>query len=220
MATDDELQRAHLLARVVKGIPRAFLEDFFKRTAAAYSDRFQLVKHEPTTLEEHRLSKLLADRVFRMDWELKKSADAHGLIATSRPVAENNWSFTYVIAGDIGLTQSYVPTIDELPKAAKFRDELAMAGNIPRLPLDDPAEIYQPKKFYALLAHNPIGRHFTEEDQKLGSLQLCIPYKDMNGWALTMSVPELLSYYPVTTKEAEPTRAPTWKRKPGRETGS
>ena len=80
--------------------------------------------------------------------------------------------------------------------------------------------MYQQKKFYALFAHNPVGRHFTEADQKLGSLQLCIPYKDMNGWALAMSVPEILSHYPVTIKEAEPTRAPTWKRRPDRGTAS
>jgi hypothetical protein len=220
MATDEELQTQYLLSQIVANIPRDFLEDLLGRFGLAYTDRFHLSKHEPTTLEEHRLPKLQQDRVFRLDWELMQSARAHGLIATSRPVAENNWSFTYVIAGDIGLTQSYVPAIGDLPKAAKFRDELAKAGNIPRLPLDDPAEIYQRKKFYALLAHNPVGRHFTEDDQKLGSLQLCVPYKDMNGWAVAKSVPEILSYYPVTTKEAEPTRAPTWKRKSDRETGA
>ena len=210
----------YLIAKIVDNISRGFLEEFQKRAPGAYLDRFQLVRHEPTTLQEQRLPKLIADRVFRMDWELAQAAETFGLPATSKPLPENSWYYTYVIAGDIGLTQSYVPAIGALPKPAKFRNDLAMAAGVPRLPIDDPAEIYQVKHFYALLAHNPVGKRFTEEDQKLGSLQLCIPCKDMNSWAFAMSVAELLSYYPAAAKKPEPTRAPTWKREPDRERGS
>ena len=174
------------------------------------------MRHEPTTLQEQRLPKLIADRVFRMDWELAQAAETFGLPATSKPLPENSWYYTYVIAGDIGLTQSYVPAIGALPKPS--------FETIWRWPLVfracNPAEIYQVKHFYALLAHNPVGKRFTEEDQKLGSLQLRIPCKDMNSWAFAMSVAELLSYYPAAAKKPEPTRAPTWKREPDRERGS
>ena len=120
MATDEELQREFLLSKIVESVPRDFLQDFWKRSFAAYADRFHLVRHEPTTLEEHRLPKLLQDRVFRMDWELKQSARSHGLLVTSRPIAENSWCFTYVVAGDVGLTQSYVPTIGEHQRQPDF----------------------------------------------------------------------------------------------------
>jgi hypothetical protein len=220
MSTDDELCREFMIARVVEFVPRGFLEEMQRRTERAYLERFQLVKHEPTTLEDHRLFKLLADRVFQMDWELAKAAKAHELFATSKQLPENTWIYTYAIAGAFGLTQSYVPTIGALPQAAKFRDELAKAAGFPRLPIDDPKEIYELKRFYALLAHNPIGKRFTEDDQKLGSLQFCVPCKDMNSWAFAMSVAELLSYYPAEARELETTRAPTWKPKPDRETGS
>jgi len=211
MATDEEYLRKHLIGQVVDNVPRGCLEEFERRAQKAYVERFAEVRHDPATLDEHRLHKLIQDRMFRMDWELAETAKAQGLRYTAKPLPENTWAYTYVIAGSFGLTQAYVQTIGALPIPAKYRDDLAKASGIPRLPLDDPREIYQPKKFYALLAHNPVGRHFAEEDQKLGTLQLCIPCRDMNSWAFAMSVPELLSYYPnrITTQEKE--RGPAWK---------
>ena len=147
--------------------------------------KFADVKADPATLSEHRLPKLIQDRVFRMEWELAEAAKAHGLPYTAKPLPENKWAYTYVICGSFGLTQAYVQTAGSVPIPAKYREDLAKAAGIPRLPIDDPAEIYQSKEFYALLAHNPVGKLFAEEDQRLGTLQLCVPCKDMNGVGLS-----------------------------------
>lgn len=215
MATDEERVREHILKRVVDGVPRAYLEDFQRRAPAAYRDEFENARHDTTTVPEQRLSRLILNRVFRLDWELAEAAKAHSLPATSKPLPENAWNYTYVIAGGFGLTQSYVPAIGSLPKPAKFREDLAKAAGVPRLPLDD---LYQVKEFYGLLAHNPVGKNFAEGDQQLGSLQFCIPCRDMNSWVFAMSVPELLSHYPAAVKKTSKGRAPTWKRFP--ETGA
>lgn len=216
MATDAERLRKYLVEQAVINIPRGFLGELQRRTPAAYQDQFQQVDHDPTTVQEQRLARLIQDRFFRMEWELSQAAKAQGMPATSKPLPENSWQHTYVSAGAFGLTQSYVTAMGVLPQAAKFRDDLAKAARVPRLPIDDPKEIYELKEFYGLFAHNPIGRMFTERDQKLGSLQLCIPYHDMKGWALEISVIELLAHYPAEAKKVEPKRAPTWKRSPSR----
>lgn len=213
MATDDEALRSHLIDEAIRNVPRAFLERFLARVPNAYREKFLEVDSDPTTIEDQRLARLCQDRVFRLDWELAQAAKEAKLPATSRPLPENGWAYTYVAAGSVGITQSYVQTIGALPKPAKFRDGLAKAAAVPRLAIDEPAEIYLPKSFYALIAHNPLGKKFRLPDQDLGSVQFCVPCHDMKAWALEISVTELLSYYP-SIKRSISTRSPAWKKRP------
>lgn len=144
------------------------------------------------------------------------AAKAAGLPYTAKELAENDWHYTYVVAGKFGFTQSYVTAMGALPQPAKFRSDLASAASVPRLALDAPPEVFLPRRLYGLFAHNPIGRSFTEDHQKLGSLQLCIPFKKMDGWALEIGVLELLSRYPAATKAGVAERGPNWKKVPAK----
>jgi hypothetical protein len=211
MATDEELLRQYVIAQALINIPRAFLADVHDRILRAYPDKFAEVAFDKTCIPEQRIFKLVQDRCFRIDWELMEAAKAHGLITTSRLLPLNKWQHTFVSAGAFGLTQSYVQRMGDLPQPAKFRDELAEAARCPQLPLDDPAEIYQPRQFYALFGHNPVGREFTAEKQQLGALMFCVPHRDMKSWAVEISVPELIAEYPAETKEHTKLRGPTWK---------
>ena len=214
MATDEQALREHLIAQTTINIPKAFLEEFNRRLGRAYDEEFAVVQSDPTTLAEHKASKLIATRCFRVDWELHETAKKHGLAVTAKPLPENTWHYTYVSSGRCGLTQSYVQKLGSLPQSAKFRENLASAANMPRLPLDDPKEIYAIKDFYALLAHNPVGQRFSEDSQKLGGLQLCVPSPDMKRWVLEISVAELLSHYEAEVKRTDRTTAPIWKQEP------
>jgi len=135
-----------------------------------------------------------------MDWELYTCAKEHGVIATSNLLPENQWYHTYAVSGCFGMTQSYVQAVGDLPAPAKFRERLAEA-----------ARIFKVKEFYALFAHNPVGRTFTEENQRLGSLMFSVPSKDMRSWVADISVPELLSLYPAKKTTRKVGRSPTWK---------
>src|SRR3546814_10249894 len=126
----------------------------------------------------------------------------------------SDWS-SDVCSSDL-FTQSYVQRMGELPQSAKFREELAEAARCPRLPLDDPAEIYRLREFYGLFASNPVGRRFVESDQQLGALCFCVPYNDMRGWAAEIPVPELIASYPADKKESRKGPEPKWKRQIGR----
>lgn len=190
------------------------------RLPAAYDAVFAEVHSDPTTLAEHKLNKLIATRCFRIDWELHEAAKKHGLAVTAKPLPENTWHYTYISTGGFGLTQSYVQKMGSLPQPAKFRENLASASKMPRLPIDDVSEIYAAKDFYGLLAHNPVGQKFDEDSQKMGGLQLCVPFPDMKGWALEISVAELLSHYATEPKRKDRSTEPTWKPDTKREAGT
>lgn len=208
--TAEEEQRLAVIAGLVASVPKEFLAVMHQRGMVCYADAFQEVRHSPVVLEEQRLNRLRQDRHFRMEWELSEAAKSAGLAWTAKALAENDHTFVYVTAGSVGLTQSYVPHMGAKPQPAKFRDELAQAGRIPRLPLDgEAATLFQPKDFYALVVHTPVGSRFTEDQQKLGSMQICVPSMD-SSWALEIGVLELMAHYPV--EERRPAaRGPVWK---------
>lgn len=213
MATDEVQMRQHILAQATTSIPKAFLVEAQERIRRAYLEEFAAVDHNVTTLPEQQIFKLNQDRCFRIDWELHEAAKAHGLNITAKELPYNRWHHTYVTAGVFGLTQSYVPKVGDLPQPAKFRDALAEAANCPRLPLDDSAEIYTVKDFYALFAHTPVGRRFVEEEQKLGTLMFCVPDRTMKSWALSVGVAEIIALYPAEEKGMKEGRTvPTWRR--------
>jgi hypothetical protein len=213
---DIDKLKAHIKAQAVNSFPRELLVDLMKRCERAYLDTFAEVAHSVTILPEQRIHKLRQERCFRMDYELAKAAEKFDIPYTAKPLAENDWQYTYVTTGDFGVTQSYVQRMGCLPNSAKFRDTLAKASNIPQLPLEDDAEIFTPRKFYALFAHNPVGAAFEEAKQKLGSIQLCVPYGCMKKYALEVSIAELLAEYPSVAKPTVAIPAPTWKKAPKR----
>lgn len=213
---DIDKLKAHIKAQAVKSFPKEMLEDFLKRCQRAYPETFAEVAHSKTTLQEQRIHMLRQARCFRMDFELAKSAEQFGIPFTAKPLAENDWQYTYVTSGDFGVTQSYVQKMGCLPNPAKFRDNLAKASDIPQLPLEDNAEVFKPRKFYGLFAHNPVGATFDEEKQKLGSVQLCVPYGCMKKYALEVSIAELLAEYPSVAKPNIAIPTPTWKKGPKR----
>ncbi len=211
MVTDEQQLHEHIIEQTIAHIPRGFLYEAMERIRRAYDEEYFEVQHSKTTLEEQRIFKLTQSRCFRVDWDFVQAATAHGLAATAKALPQNKWHHAYVTSGVFGMTQSYVQRIGDLPHPARFREALAASARCPRLPIDDDADIYDLKKFYALLAHNPVGRKFRQRDQRLGSLMFCVPSYDMRAWAVSISVPELLSLYPEEKKVAKPTREPAWK---------
>lgn len=207
----------HIRLAAIDSLPKVFIEELIKRAEMTYAQCYADLKDDPLTLPEQRSAKLKDDRFYRMERELSEAAKKHGLAITARALPENTHHFVYVVSGVFGLTQSYVQAMGEMPNPAKFRESLSSAAAIPRLPIDDLAEIYSPRKFYGLFAHNPIGKRFDDELQKLGTIQLCVPFPEMSGWADEISLNELLSLYPADAtikKVAE--RAPTWKVVPAK----
>jgi hypothetical protein len=109
-----------------------------------------------------------------------------------------------------------VQAIGAMPKPAKYREQLAAMSAIPKAPRfdfgDEPQEVLLGKDFYGLLAHNPVGKRFTEHDQRLGMIQFCIPVDDCTEWAVELTVEEILSAYESAAPGKKPDRSLPWKR--------
>lgn len=181
-------------------------------TRQAYIDVYSQIANDPNMVREQRIDRLRQDRHFRMEHVLSSLADRHGIAKSHTLLAENSQHYVYAAKGDIGMTQSYVPAIGELPKPARYWERLASMNNIPRLDLgDEPPEVLIGKQYYGLIAHNPIGRKFDTDAQKLGMVQFCVPSQDSKMWALELSIEDLTSAYPEDKKDTETKREPMWK---------
>ncbi|MGF1611978.1 MAG: hypothetical protein ACFCUQ_21450, partial [Kiloniellales bacterium] len=173
------------------------------------------VNSDPTVVNEQRLDKLYQDRHFRMEQLLLALAADHGLDGSPRLLEDNNRHYVYVASGAVGMTQSYVPAIGAMPKPAKFRERLAAMGQIGRSPRldfgDEPSGLLKVKEFYGLVAHNPAGKHFAEDQQRLGLIQFCVPFDDFSEWALELTIEEILAGYDLLAPSEKGDRSLPWR---------
>ncbi|MBJ7534578.1 hypothetical protein JDN40_10725 [Rhodomicrobium vannielii ATCC 17100] len=210
--TGYERLKAAIVSTIIRDIPKPFWVDLRAMARQAYLDVFSQISNDPNMVREQRIDRLRQDRHYRMEHVLSSLADRHGIAKSHTVLAENSQHYVYATKGDIGMTQSYVPAIGELPKPAKYFDRLAGANEIPRLDLgDEPPETLIGKKYYGLIAHNPIGRKFDAEEQKLGMVQFCIPSGDGKAWAVELAIEDLTSSYLEDKKDAGMKRDPMWK---------
>lgn len=214
--------RDTILSTIIRDFPQKFWEEAKRRTQQTYLDVFYQVQLDPNVVAEQRLDKLYQDRHFRMEHLLAILADEHGLAQTSTLLTENNRHYVYATKGNIGLTQVYVPAIGSMPKPARFRERHAALSNIPKFPRldlgDEPPEVLLGKDFYGLLAHNPVGKRFTEREQRLGMMQFCIPVNDCSRWAVELAIEEIVSAYQVAAPAEKVDRRLPWKKR-GEEEG-
>jgi len=214
----EDRSRAIILAMVVRDTPKAFWEDLRARSHQTYLDVFKQIENDPLVLGEQRLDSLYQQRHFRMEHVLKTVAEGHGMVTSATLLIENNRRYVYVSSGAVGLTQAYVPAIGELPKPARFRQRHSALNQIAQervldLGIEVP-ELRELKAFYGLIAHNPAGKRFSEVEQALGMIQLCIPAAGFGAWAAEFTLQEIISAYPAAPREAQPERGPTWKAAP------
>lgn len=209
-----ERARSAAMTVVIRDTPRDFWSELRARTRILYGDIFNEIANDRAILPQQRIDKLLQDRHFRMEKLLIDLASRHGLANTTTRLVENNRCYAYVTRGDIGITQAYVPDIGHLPQAARYRERLAEAMGLPRLDLgDEPTEALIGKQFYGLIAHNPVGRRFLPDDQKLGMIQLCFPAVDCKAWAVEFAIEEIIAAYPETKGATKPRRELAWKER-------
>lgn len=204
--------RKFVLTAIVRDVPSGFWSDGLTQARLVYLDAFHEVAADSRILPEQRRDMLLQMRHFRMQHMLSSLAEKHGLARSPTVLAENARAIAYVAKGDIGMTQAYVSDIGAMPQPAKFRERFAAKMALPRLDLgDEPAEVMIGKYFYGLLAHNPVGSRFTEDDQKLGTMQFCLPAGDCKAWAVELTIPEIVQAYEAVTPIAKPDRSLPWK---------
>ena len=209
---DAERLKATIVSTFIRDTPKQFWIDLRAAARQAYPECYFRVHTDPNMVHQQRIDCLRQIRHYRMEALISALADRHGMVQSSTMLAENGQHYVYVTGGDVGLTQSYVPAIGDLPKPARYFERLASMNRIPRLDLgDEPPEVLIGKSFYGLIAHNPVGRRFTEDDQKLGMLQLCVPRGDAKSWAIELAIEDLTAAYPVAKPSRVMKPSPIWK---------
>lgn len=215
METRDELKAA-IIAAITRDYPKAFWEGARDATRQAYLDVFHQVGADPNILADQRLDSLYQARHFRMEHVLMKLAERYAIPSTATLLASNNRRYVLVTKGSVAMTQAYVQTIGAMPKPARYRERHAQINALslqPQLDLGrEPREAFLPKDFYGLLAHNPVGNRFEEQDQRLGMLQFCVPLPDCSDWATELTMEEIISSYDAPAKDTKPMREMPWKK--------
>jgi len=214
--------REAIKATITKDFPQAFWKEARERVRVAYRDEFHEVANNPNVVKEQRLDRLHQQRHFRMERELMVLAEKFGMDRSPTWLECNGRHYVYVACGMVGLTQAYVPYMGAMPNPRRYRERLASRNEIPRLDLgDEPQGVIRAKEFYGVLAHNPVDRKvFSEEKQRLGMLQFCVPTGDGKAWGAELAIEEILSAYPETRPaEAKPERKPIWKQQNRRGSG-
>ncbi len=215
METQDELKTA-IMSAITRDYPKAFWEEAREAARQTYLDVFHQVSADPNILPDQRLDFLFQARHFRMEHVFMKLAERHSLPSTATLLVSNNRRYVLVTKGSIAMTQAYVQTIGAMPKPARYRERHAQINALslqPQLDLGrEPREAFLPKEFYGLLAHNPVGNRFDEQDQRLGMLQFCVPMSDCSAWVVELTMEEIISSYDAPAKDAKLKREMPWKK--------
>jgi hypothetical protein len=221
MDSHERLRQA-ALPIIVRDTPSGLWSDMRSGSQFVYADTFEGVHNDPNVLPDQKIDDLLQRRHFRMEKLLVDLAIKHGLSHSMSLIVQNNRRHAYAFRNDVGMTQSYVQMIGSLPQPAKFREKLAGTMDLPRLDLgDEPDGAFVMRNLYGLIAHNPIGRRFRAEEQRLGMIQFCLPSADCKAWAVELTITEILEAYPAVPKREAPSRSLTWKeRKDDKGTGT
>ena len=208
-----ERLRATAFSMIVRDTPMAFWSDLRALAINAYADVFADVHADGNVLRDQKIDDLLQRRHFKMEKLIVDLAIRHGLSHSMSLIVQNNRRHAYVFKGDVGMTQSYVQAIGMMPQPAKFRERLANSMDLPRLDLgDEPDGAFVMPTLYGLIAHNPIGRRFRADEQKLSMIQFCLPATDCRAWAAEFTIAEILNAYPVAPKKDLPKRSMPWKK--------
>lgn len=212
-----ERLRAIILSTIVRDTPQGFWADIREGAKRNYADVFHQVRAEPNLVENQRIDLLYQFRHCRMEFLLKAAAEKYEIPCSPTVLEKNGRYYVYATKGAIGMTQSYVQTIGAMPKPAKYLERLAAMNAIPRSPRlllgDEPPEVFVGKDFFGLLAHNPVGKRFSEQDQGLGMIQFCVPVQDHSEWAAELAISEILLAYEVEAPSEKPDRRLPWRRR-------
>lgn len=214
---DYERLRDTFLGMIIRDIPEQFWVDLRALSMITYSEAFASAFADKALLPQQKIDYLLQRRHLMMEKLLVETAGKHGISYSTTAIPENGRHHAYVFAGDVGMTQSYVQAIGSLPQPAKYRKQLANAMDLPRLDLgDEPKGALNVPHLYGVLAHNPVGKKFTLEAQKLGNIQFCVPARDCRGWAAEITIAEIFDAYPAIKEETRPKRTLPRKKSGGK----
>ncbi len=193
--------------QIFEGVVRTILHDttlkFWKALQHhfewLYNEAYHSVLNDPNILTDQRSAKLLDDRFYLAEKRLALAAKDGRLSISPQKISINNWNYALVRGGGVCMVQAYVQTSSELARPAKFREaHVAINGflSAPQLPLGDvePA-IFDIAKVNGIITHGPIGRGFTEEEQRLAFLNFTVPDETYSVVGINIPVADIIGRF-------------------------
>lgn len=215
--------REFVLDAIIEDMPQATWQRIMDRAKATYSSSYGIVASDPSLLDEQRAQKLFQERYFKMEHAVVAAARETGVSASAKLIGVNQCHYGYVARGRVGFTQSYVKFNGKMPSPARFREQLAEMAEfkrVSRLDLgDEPTELITPKAINGILLHTPVGPKFSKDQQMLGAIGFYVAYDNWTGWAVELTLSEILSAYKPTEKRADNAILP-FKRPDTKKTGT
>jgi len=202
----DEQYRNFVLSTVTSDLPEPFWRRLGERAKFIYGESYSSVASDPALLVEQKAQKLLQERYFKMEHALMAAARETAVPASAKLIGDNLCHYALVGRGRVEFTQSYVKISGDMPTPAAFRKQLAQMAEFKRAPQlalgDTPSELIEPKKVSGIVLHSPAGRNFNGSDQMLGAIGFFVAYEDFRGWAVRLTLGEILAaYVPVEKRE-------------------
>jgi hypothetical protein len=202
----EDQYRDFVLSTLVSDLPELFWRRFWERAQFVYGEAYSSVTSDAALLLEQKAQKLYQERYFKMEHALVAAARETAVPASAKLIGSNLCHYALVGRGRVEFTQSYVKASGDMPTPAAFRKQLAEMAEFkraPRLNLGDvPNDLLEPKRVSGIILHSPAGRKFAADDQKLGAIGFFVAYDDFKGWAVELTLSEIISaYLPVETRE-------------------
>lgn len=191
--------RDFVISTLVEDLPDSFWKRLGELAKFVYGESYSVVSTDPALLPEQRPQKLYQERYFKMEHAFASAARHSEVPASAKLIGTNLCHYALVGQGRGELTQSYVKESGDMPSPAAFRKQLAVMADFKRMPSldlgDVPSELIRPKKVSGIVLHSPTGRKFSADDQKLGAIGFFVAYDDFKGWAVELSLSEIIAAY-------------------------
>lgn len=208
--------------------PREFWIAVRSGITSTYRETFDANQNNSRVLQQSHGFKTTHDRHYYCDKVLHDAALEFGFTCIPELIQINSWRYAQATFGCFTSIQKYTWSPGELPKAAKFRKQLARSGGIgiqsdllrPRLVRVDESQVYN-----GMLIHGPTSRvHRSPDFRDVGFICFAIPLEDYSGWGAVFPVDRLISECQIQGKgtgEGEASRdsgpGPTWRKRPDQE---
>ena len=189
------------------------------RARSLYPDLFSEVRANPRLNDSQRLSVLWQDRHFAMEWLLGDEARQNGVPASASIIPRNKCFFMLAGEGPVRLVQNSVRELGSMPRPARVRRQLASINAFEHdLSLDlieEERPFRAPSEITGIILSSPVGPTFREDHQALGAIGLYVPYDDFSGWAVSLTLAEIVASYEAPAEREDNV---TPKLKPNRKT--
>lgn len=194
------LRSNELVALMVRELPTAFVVALQQAMPHIYQEAHEQAFKQPLWGASEGRYLIGHVRHALFEAQFRKAADSTGLKTGLAKVPVGNYEYSFVRAGKLFLTGSGVPSSDEMPRPADFREQNAQVNSFlvnPPLSIIEPPDLTRVDTIYGIVIHAP----YESDKAQCSYVGIGIPNQDTTEWV------ELLSLADLSRAQLEATQA-------------